>query len=84
MNYKIIGHILFTKVQIINDNKSETESLALAPMAVRSKFQRRGVGGQLINYGLDRARTLNFKSVIVLGLKTIIQNLVLNQQKSGT
>jgi putative acetyltransferase len=69
MDNKIIGHILFTKIQIINGDKGETESLALAPMAVRPEFQRQGIGGQLINNGLDRARTLNFKSVIVLGHK---------------
>ena len=35
---KVVGHILFTKIKIINDYKSITESLALAPMAVRPNF----------------------------------------------
>ncbi|MCH7408927.1 N-acetyltransferase [Belliella sp. DSM 111904] len=64
---KIVGHILFTKIQIINDDKSETDSLALAPMAVRPEFQNKGIGGQLIKHGLDKARELQHKSVIVLG-----------------
>ncbi len=63
---KIIGHILFTKIKIINDN-AEHESLALAPMAVHPKFQRCGIGGMLVNSGLTRAKELGYKSVIVLG-----------------
>jgi predicted N-acetyltransferase YhbS len=64
---KIVGHILFTKIKIINDDKNEVESLALAPMAVRPEFQNKGIGGQLIKCGLDKAKDLQYKSVIVLG-----------------
>jgi putative acetyltransferase len=64
---KVIGHILFTRIMIRTDGGKEYESLALAPMAVRPAFQKRGVGGQLIRRGLDRARQLGHKSVIVLG-----------------
>ena len=67
MDNKIVGHILFTKIQIENDDKSKTESLALAPMAVRPEFQNKGIGGQLIRHGLEKARELQHKSVIVLG-----------------
>ena len=64
---KIVGHILFTKIKIIIDEKNETESLALAPMAVRPEFQNKGIGGQLIKCGLAKAKELQYKSVIVLG-----------------
>jgi len=64
---KIVGHILFTKIKIIGNNKNEAESLALAPMAVRPEFQNKGIGGQLIKHGLDKAKDLQYKSVIVLG-----------------
>lgn len=65
----IIGHILFTKIKIIDINQNEFESLALAPMAVNPEFQKKGIGRQLIKTGLDKAREMNFKSVIVLGHK---------------
>jgi len=64
---KIVGHILFTKIKIINNDKNEVESLALAPMAVRPEFQNKGIGEQLIRRGLDKAKELQYKSVIVLG-----------------
>ena len=63
----IVGHILFTKIKIIDDKGNENESLALAPMAVSPNYQKTGIGGQLIRNGLDKAREMNFKSVIVLG-----------------
>lgn len=64
---RVVGHILFTKIKIQDDGDSQSESLALAPMAVRPEFQRRGIGGQLIRNGLETARNLGYKSVIVLG-----------------
>lgn len=44
-NNKIVGHILFTKIKIKDDNGNIHESLALAPMAVRPEFQKNGIGG---------------------------------------
>jgi putative acetyltransferase len=66
-NGKIIGHLLFTKIKIISTGKRETESLALAPMAVRPEFQHKGIGRKLITKGLEKAKELGYKSVIVLG-----------------
>ena len=40
---------------------------ALAPMAVHPDFQRRGVGSALVRAGLEAARRLGHKSVVVLG-----------------
>ncbi len=66
-NNKIVGHILFTKINIKDDNGNLNESLGLAPMAVRPELQKSGIGGQLIRQGLIVAEELGFKSVIVLG-----------------
>lgn len=66
---EIVGYILFTKIQIVNAKNSVTESLALAPVAVQPNFQHKGIGGQLIKYGLNKAREMQYKSVIVLGHK---------------
>lgn len=63
---QIVGHILFTKIKIVN-NENDTESLALAPMAVLPEFQQKGIGGQLVNSGIEEAKELGYKSIIVLG-----------------
>lgn len=62
----IVGYILFTQVSIIGKNSSD-QSLALAPISVHPKWQQKGVGTTLIRNGLDVARNLDYKSVIVLG-----------------
>lgn len=64
---KIIGHILFTKINIKNPNGIFAESLALAPMAVLPAFQKKGVGSKLVQKGFEIAKDLGFTSVIVLG-----------------
>ena len=64
---KIVGHILFTKINIKDEQGNNYESLGLAPIAVRPESQKKGIGGQLIRKGLEVARGLGFKSVIVLG-----------------
>lgn len=64
---KVVGHILFTKIKIVDEKGTEHDSLALAPMAVIPELQKMGIGGQLIRYGLDQARDLGHRSVIVLG-----------------
>jgi putative acetyltransferase len=66
-NNKIVGHILFTKINIQDEQGNNYESLGLAPMAVRPESQKNGIGGRLIRKGLEVAKALGFKSVIVLG-----------------
>jgi len=62
----IIGHILLYPIKI-NAYKKKCNSLALAPVSVIPSFQNRKVGSRLIREGLEKARKLGFKSVIVVG-----------------
>lgn len=63
---KIVGHILFTKINI-ESNEESFESLALAPLSVLPDYQNKGIGRNLINYGLEVAKNLGYESVVVLG-----------------
>jgi putative acetyltransferase len=63
---KIIGHILFFPVRIIAENIT-VKTLSLAPMSVLPDYQRKGVGGSLIEAGLLKAKKTGFISVVVLG-----------------
>ncbi|MFN0204395.1 MAG: GNAT family N-acetyltransferase [Bacteroidia bacterium] len=67
MEEEVVGHILFSKIRIVNEDKKEEESLALAPLAVHPLFQRKGIGAKLVERGLEIAQKLHFQSVIVLG-----------------
>jgi len=64
---KIVGHILFSKIEIVGNSVFKT--LALAPMAVIPSFQKQGIGSELIKKGMAGARELGFDSIIVLGHK---------------
>ncbi len=63
---RIIGHILFTKLDIVDGNKVYP-SLGLAPLSVSPEFQRMGVGKLLMEEGLKRCTDLGYTSVILLG-----------------
>lgn len=72
LDNKIIGAIVFTEIHVVDTHK-ETISLSLAPVAVIPEQQNQGAGSQLIQYGLEKARKLGYKSVIVLGHKDYYQ-----------
>ncbi len=64
---EIVGHILFSKIKIVGE--SEFETLMLAPIAVIPELQKQGVGGKLIKKGIEKAKELEFDSIIVVGHK---------------
>lgn len=59
---RIVGHILFTKLEI-----GEYEELALAPLAVLPEYQRQGIGKKLIEEGHKIAKSLGYHYSVVLG-----------------
>ena len=66
---KVIGHILLTKIAIVNETSS-FRSLALAPVSVFPSFQGQGIGGKLIKAAHKKAANLGFTSVVLLGHDT--------------
>lgn len=58
----IVGHIMFTKLQI-----GKHTALALAPLSVLPKYQKQGIGTSLILEGHRIARKLGYSYSVVLG-----------------
>jgi putative acetyltransferase len=58
---QIVGHVLFSRIE------APMRTLSLAPVGVRSDFQRRGVGSGLIRKGLEHAKQERWEAVFVLG-----------------
>ena len=63
---QVVGHILFSRMTI-DTPAGAIAAVALAPMAVSPRYQRQGIGGRLIRYGLDTVRGLGERIVIVVG-----------------
>ena len=62
---RIVGHILFTPVQVVG--VSSWDAIALAPMSVLPEFQRTGIGSKLVHAGLQACRAVGHDVVFVLG-----------------
>jgi putative acetyltransferase len=65
-NARIVGHILFSVLDVAIDNRV-VKALALAPMAVEPSHHRQGIGSALVHTGLEQARADGWEAVIVLG-----------------
>lgn len=62
----IVGHIMFSRMWI-NTLRGLAPAIALAPVAVLPVHQRKGIGGLLIQHGLELLRDRGEKIVLVVG-----------------
>ena len=63
---KVVGHILFTPVELTG-SKDKLKIMGLAPMAVLSQYQNKGIGSKLVKAGLKQCKSLGYDAVVVLG-----------------
>ncbi len=59
---EIIGHIMFTELKV-----GDHTGIALAPLSVLPKAQRKGVGTALMNEAHNIAKEMNYNFSVVLG-----------------
>ena len=58
----VVGHVLFTRAMV-----GSHPALGLAPLAVVPSRQRQGIGDALVRAGLQAARAMGERIVVVLG-----------------
>jgi len=63
---KVVGHIFFSPAEI-NHNGKAIKGMGLAPMAVHTEYQSKGIGSLLVNEGIKRVKALGCPFIIVLG-----------------
>lgn len=66
-NGRIVGHIAYLKTVIKEDDGQEPEVLSLGPISVLPEYQRRGVGGRLIEHTRRLARDMGFRAIFLYG-----------------
>jgi putative acetyltransferase len=64
-NEEVVGHILFTRVEL--DPPTEVRVISLAPMAVLPEHQKKGIGSAMIRRGLEAAKELGEEVVALVG-----------------
>lgn len=62
---KPVGHILYSRVYL--ENHLDSMAHSLAPLAVLPDFQRKGIGGLLINHGKEVLHKMGSELIFVLG-----------------
>ncbi len=62
---EVIGMCIFSRFHL--EGKYENELLLLSPVAVKTELQRQHISKELIEHGLEKARKLGCKAVIVEG-----------------
>lgn len=66
LNNRIVGHVVLSKVQL-KSSKGTSEILALGPMSVVPSQSHRGIGSELIEAAVARAKPLCFSAIVVAG-----------------
>ena len=70
VNEQLVGHILFSPMQIISPESKTQKVTGLGPMAVLPEYQQQGIGTVLCQKGLTMCREAGDHAVLVLGHPT--------------
>ena len=65
-NDEILGNIVYAKAKIIGINK-EYDVITFGPVSVLPKYQKVGVGKQLIEHTITKAQEMGFSAIIIYG-----------------
>lgn len=65
---EIIGHILYTKSEILHPDGSKTDTITFGPLSVHPQCQRQGVGSALVRHSMGKAREMGFGAVLIIGV----------------
>ena len=55
---KIIGHIMFSKAELVLDDGTNKPSWTFGPISIHPDYKHKGYGLKLLNYALEKAREL--------------------------
>jgi len=66
LNGRIVGHVVLSRVKLRKGGQTR-EILALGPMSVVPSQSHRGIGSELIDAAVTRARPLCYEAIVVAG-----------------
>jgi putative acetyltransferase len=63
---EVVGHVFFTPVEV-GYGRDQARGMGLAPVAVLTSLQKRGIGSALIRAGIERLKAGGCPYIVVLG-----------------
>jgi len=66
LNGRVVGHVVLSKVKL-KTTQGSSEILALGPMSVVPSQSHRGIGSELIEAAIARAKPLCYPAIVVAG-----------------
>lgn len=67
LNGHVIGNIMYTKANLIDENGNEKEILTFGPVSVLPVYQRMGYGKKLMEHSFQAAVQLGYDTIIIFG-----------------
>ena len=67
MDGEIVGHIFYTRAQIVSDTGEAFPVLTFGPISVRPDMQGQGIGSRLIRSTMQRAAGMGYAGVVITG-----------------
>lgn len=64
---KIVGSIMYTKSELIDENGEIVETVSFGPLCVHPKYQRQGIGAALIEKTKSIVQNKNIPAIIIYG-----------------
>ena len=80
---KIIGHVMFSKAEIILDDGTVFPSWTFGPISVAPEYKRKGYGLKLLNYALEKAKEMGI-GLLSITPSRVIRKCLISLPKSSS
>lgn len=65
---KVIGYIMYTKATLTDEAGNTKNILTFGPLCIEPNHQRKGCGKLLIRHSLEKAASMGYDTVVILGM----------------
>lgn len=65
----IVGHILYTKTEVIRADGTKIPTISFGPLSVLPKYQRQGIGSALVKHSIEKAQESGYGAVLITGVE---------------
>lgn len=64
---KVIGNIMYTKAELIEENGNSKGILTFGPVCIEPEYQRKGYGRRLMEHSFEKAVSLGYDVIVIFG-----------------